>query len=181
MEIWKPVVGYEGVAEVSNLGRVRSLDRTIEVVNRWGTKTKKLLRGRIRKTAKFSNGYMGVVFSRRGKCHMVHRLVASAFIPNPDNKPQVNHKNGQRDDNRECNLEWVTCSENHKHSYKSLKRKKHKFTEKTKISKDGEVLYFDSCLECSKFLGVGPGSISSAALRKHKCKGWEVVYVTCET
>ena len=102
MERWKDIKGYEGLYRVSNQGRVLSLNyrgsRRTEILNQ-------------RKTQK---GYMTVGLSKDGqeRKYMVHRLVAQAFIPNPDNKSQVDHKNTKRDDNRAANLKWVTAREN---------------------------------------------------------------------
>lgn len=81
------------------------------------------LNGRIRKLkpTKDKNGYMVVYLGKSNK-KLVHRLVAQAFIPNPENKPQVNHKNGNKKDNMVKNLEWVTISENGLHAYRVLKR-----------------------------------------------------------
>jgi len=86
--------------EVSNLGNIRSYRIY---------KNGKLLKHRI------SNGYNRVMLNKKNK--MVHRLLAQAFIPNPENKPCINHINGIRNDNRVENLEWVTISENNKHAY----------------------------------------------------------------
>lgn len=98
VEIWKPVVGYEGLYEVSNTGEVRSLFRY-----------KKLLKPTVAR-----NGYCAVeLFKNKKRKHiLVHRLVALAFIPNPDNLPMVNHKDETRDNNCVENLEWCTAKYN---------------------------------------------------------------------
>lgn len=102
-EAWKPIVGYENTYEVSNLGRVRSLRRNL-----------------IMKPQLVGAGYSKVTLCGamlQYKAAYVHRLVAQAFMTNPENKPEVNHKNGVKTDNRERNLEWATQSENKKHAY----------------------------------------------------------------
>lgn len=106
-EIWKEIFGYEDYYSVSNLGNVKRI------------KSKKNLVIKYKK-----NGYAFVCFSKKGKIkyYHVHRLVAQAFIDNPENKPQVNHINGIKSDNNVRNLEWVTSSENAIHSYKHLNR-----------------------------------------------------------
>lgn len=104
-EIYLPVVGYEGSYEVSNLGNVKALR---------GHK-----RGeRVLKTYLSRHGYLLVHPCTNGvsRGKRVHRLVAEAFIPNPDNLPQVNHINGIKTDNSVGNLEWVTASENMTHA-----------------------------------------------------------------
>lgn len=104
IENWKPVVGYEGLYEVSDWGRVRSLDKYIK---NW-PKGIRLVKGRVLKPGRHRKGYLLVVLNKDGvmKTCKVHRLVAIAFIPNPDGLPQVNHKDENKHNNRVENLEW---------------------------------------------------------------------------
>lgn len=116
-EEWKDIKEYEGLYQVSSLGRVKSLDRTNIKFNRSVP-----LRGRMLKLNTNIHGYPFVTIYKNGVCRSrtVHRLVAEAFILNPEAKPQVNHINGCKSDNRVDNLEWVTASDNQKHSFRVL-------------------------------------------------------------
>ena len=171
---WRDIEGYEGRYQVSSDGQVRSMNRTLTAVNRWGTVNERTYPGKVLRPRVLRNLYLGISLGSKSKCYMVHRLVAIAFIPNLNRKGQVNHLNGNRSDNRVENLEWVTCSENHKHSYDNLKRKKHSLTEQVVFIKDGVELFFESMLAAAKNLGITPGSVSSAVRRNHKCLGYEV-------
>lgn len=112
-EVWKDIVGYEGVYQVSSLGRVRSLDRTKK--DRWGNNVP--LSGRILKQKLNRGGYYCVHLRTNKESHpTVHRLVALTFIDNPENKETVNHKDGCKTNNAVENLEWATISENTKHA-----------------------------------------------------------------
>ena len=108
IEIWKPVVGYEGLYEVSSYGRVRSLDKI--------TTDGRRIKGKILKTqiGNTNGGYKkAYLYNKDGvKTFNVSRLVAFAFIPNPENKPYVDHINTIRTDDRAENLRWVTPKEN---------------------------------------------------------------------
>lgn len=102
-ETWKPIEGYEGIYEVSDQGRVRNAKRG----------------GRIMTASTVTHGYRAVSLYKEGKqrAALVHRLVAKAFIPNPESKPQVNHKDMDKSNNCISNLEWVTQNENLAHAF----------------------------------------------------------------
>jgi hypothetical protein len=104
-EVWRDVPGYVGLYQVSNTGRVRNARS-----------------GRVLKLNKQGRGYAQTMLSKGGQRSypLVHRLVAMVFIPNPENKPQINHINGDKGDNRVENLEWCTSSENLYHRYQVL-------------------------------------------------------------
>lgn len=108
-EIWKDIEGYEGLYQVSNLGRIQSLPRVNLCVNRTYIRKGKVLKGSSDK-----DGYLCVHLSKNGieRKFLVHRLVTKHFIPNPNNYQQVNHKNEIVNDNRVLNLEWCDCAYN---------------------------------------------------------------------
>lgn len=121
-EEWRDVVGYEGLYEVSSLGRVRRVPGLVWQKN---GKPYNIRKYRILKGTPDKDGYLQVMPCINGipRMRKIHRLVATAFILNPEDKPQVNHINGIIDDNRVDNLEWTTCSENVKHSFNILLRR----------------------------------------------------------
>lgn len=126
MEIWKDIPDYEKQYQVSNYGRVRTLDRIIKN----GKKSTRLIKGQVLKIKKATNGYLLVHLNKehKAKTVRVHRLVAMAFIPTSSFDLDVNHLDGDKHNNHFKNLEWVTRSENIKHAHKIGLNKSHKLT-----------------------------------------------------
>ena len=112
--IWKDIEGYEGYYQVSNLGNIRSCDRV--VLNHWGNGQHR--KGKLMSPSRSPNGYSIITLQKEGrvKYQTVHRTVATVFIHNPENKPEINHIDGNKDNNTIENLEWVTTAENKKHA-----------------------------------------------------------------
>lgn len=155
-EIWKDVVGYEGLYQVSNLGRVRSLDRTTTCLTRWGTFSNRRYKGRVLIPSFDGKGhYLFVVLRKDGKSinELVHRLVAKAFIPCDDYSLDVNHKDGCRTNNTADNLEWCTRSYNLQHALDiGLMDSQCKIRRKVELlGEDGEHISFPDMISCCKF------------------------------
>jgi len=126
-EIWKSIEGFEGFYEVSNMGNVKGLDRVVLCRYSDGRTYIRPLKG---KPLRFDtkHGYLYVCLSKEGKLKnlSVHRLVAMAFLDNLENKPQVNHKDENKQNNKVNNLEWNTEKENTQHAIKHGLRKSRK-------------------------------------------------------
>lgn len=162
-EIWKDVPGYRGAYQVSNHGSVVSFHNCSA-----GRILKPINQGRYLKVSLCARGHVSQV--------LIHRIVAETFIPNPDKKPEVNHINGVKTDNRAENLEWVTRKENEAHSRRSglhdEEVKKRKKPVVAKCIATGECQEYESILKAAKTLDISPGSISKI-LQGHayRCKG----------
>lgn len=125
MEIWKDIEEFKGLYQVSNFGRVRSIDRLIT----YRTGTKRLTKGTILTIGQNKLGYQQVSLSKNDKMYSrrVHRLVANAFIKNTKNYKEVNHIDGNKKNNKVENLEWCNRSQNMQHAVRlGLKPKKYK-------------------------------------------------------
>ena len=174
--VWKPVVGFEDRYEVSNDGRVRSLDMYLN--GKGGMK--RLCKGRVKPLYRNNRGYVIVSLCRDNKAaySLVHRLVAEAFISNPYGKPQVNHIDGDNTNNRADNLEWVTDNENKAHSSIAVggtqrPKKAVVVTKKT----TGEVFRFDGLREAERALNLEHSSAQRVVLgRQHTTKGYTLHY-----
>lgn len=154
-EIWKDIEGYGGSYKISNKGRVKSLNRTIYKRGYPYNIKGKFIKQVFRKS-KQENRYFGVGLYRDGKSknYYVHRLVAKAFISNPENKPTVNHKDGDRFNNCVGNLEWATQQENIQHSWDNgMSTPHHKIKgenhPKSKLKKE-DVLFIRKCAKTNE-------------------------------
>ena len=155
-EIWKDIPGFEGMYQVSSLGQVKSLPRTI-----WNGKGYYVSKEKLLHPNTLAKGYFQVELRKDGirQCFQVHRLVAMAFIYNP--KPigynQINHINGNKQDNRVDNLEWCNNSLNQKHAWaiglQKVSGKAGRPKRPVRLYNERESLVFDSISDASKFLG----------------------------
>lgn len=152
-EIWKDVVGYEGLYQVSNLGRVKSCKKLIIRKNKGNF----ILKEKIMKNSVTGYGYYMVNLYKNGKYthFLVHRLVALAFIPNPLNKPCINHIDAVKTNNKTNNLEWVTYGENNLHALKNnLKDFSKRSFRVAQIYDNNIVAIFSSIREAEKKTGI---------------------------
>lgn len=119
--IWKDIKGFEGLYQINNLGQVKSLSRKVSC-----GKGFRIVKEAIKRISNHNAGYHVINLFKDGICypHLLHVLIAKYFIPNPNNYPEVNHKNGIKTDNDINNLEWATYSMNIKHAYDMGLRKK---------------------------------------------------------
>lgn len=182
IEKWEPIQGYESLYEVSNLGNVKSLSKVRGCCNGG----EKILKQQYAKS-----GYMIVGLCKNGKMKSfnVHKLVAKAFIPNFNNKPQINHIDGNKCNNKVDNLEWCTVSENVKHAYdNNLKKgawvgqKDGKHPNSRKVAQYNKemilIKIWDSMSEAHRETGVFVDSISKCCKKIYKTAGgyiWEYV------
>lgn len=122
IEVWKDIKDYEGFYQVSNLGRVKSLSRSIHDSRGYMVHLKE----KIKKPSFDKNGYPQIGLCKNGTVitRKIHRLVAEAFISNPENKPEINHKDEDKTNNCVSNLEWVTEKENVNYGYGAKRRAK---------------------------------------------------------
>ena len=159
-EIWKDIPNYEGIYQVSNLGKIRSC-RT----------------NKIRKQIKQRSGYMRIILTKnkKQKAFSVHTLVAKCFVENTNNLPYVNHIDGNKENNISDNLEWVTASQNMIHAISKGLIKHHPWSVKvSQYSLNGEFIKkWDRMADAARFLGCHHSQISDCCRGKQNtCKGY---------
>lgn len=184
-EIWKDVIGYEGLYQISNLGRIKSLTRKVQC--KGGQRTTK---GKILKPFQTRNPYLCIDLRQHQthKTKFIHRLVAEAFIPNPNNYPYVNHKDSNPINNRIDNLEWCTQSYNVKYAYINGNAKPtlgcfkkghipHNRRKVNQYTKDKKLICtYISIREASKLTNINKSAINNCLLKYTKTSGgfiWE--------
>ena len=152
-EQWRAVEGYPGY-EVSNLGRVRK-------------------NGKLTSSHRTRKGYWQTNLYKRRKqtLHYIHRLVAIAFIPNPENKPTVNHIDGDKNNNRVSNLEWATYLENNLHAIKNHLHRHYTRAVKQYDLQGNLLATYNSIVEANKATGVNKSNISQACRGVYKTIG----------
>lgn len=176
-EIWKDIPGYEGYYQVSNLGNFKSLDRVIN----YRKGLTRLYPGKSLLLEPTKDNYRRIVLMREGikTRYMAHRLVALTFIPNPDNLPYINHKNGCKSNNAVENLEWCTASENSRHAIRTGLQKPElniPSNSKAVICLETGVIY-PTVHKAAKAIGVYVTSISRAIKKNRACKGYHFQFI----
>jgi len=182
-EEWRPVVGFEGLYEVSDFGRVRSVGRVVARGNNQIPIPERILKqSTLKQTERHPSVRKNVELWKNGerKRCPVSRLVCKAFVENPDNKPHVNHIDGNSENDHASNLEWVTAKENNAHAHRLglISRESSRRKVRGTHHKTGEVVEFDSLTDAAKRFGVTKGAIGACIHgygRAKRCKGfsWE--------
>lgn len=177
MEKWVDVKGYEGLYQVSNFGKVKSLKRT-----RKNHSKLQIVEEKIKNTRVDPQGYLmlDLYKDNKAKTTRVHRVVAEAFLPNVDDKPTVNHKDGNKANNHVDNLEWASFNEQNNHLYGSGLKSKENIDKAVKAmnkaNRKGVMCIntkkkYKSVTDAARSVGLSPGAVSMACSGKRKSAG----------
>lgn len=171
-EVWKDIPEYEGNYKASSLGRVMACEKIVK--GRWGNNAKK--QSKIIKQVLGKNGYLhlNLYKNRKAKTFDVHIIIANTFLTKKNNNDDVNHKNGNKTDNRVENLEFITRSENLIHRYKKLKQPA--VGSKKIICVETKKEYETETAASNEF-GVSKTSISTAIKKNYCCKGFHFKFL----
>jgi hypothetical protein len=161
-EIWKDIEGFEGIYQVSNMGRVRSLDREDAQGHR--------IKGTVLVGGSSGRGYRKIALCRDGDIEykLIHRLVATAFLDNPDNFPQVNHKDENKTNNVLSNLEWCSALYNNMYGTRNKRVAKANECPVYVVTSSGHHYFFGSAKKASELLGLNQSHVSECLRGKLK-------------
>lgn len=168
--MWKDIAGYEGLYQVSDQGEIRSLDKTLQIRPNCIITRK----GKIMKPEVSNKGYLRIILYKndKKKHFSIHRLVAKAFIPNPENLDTINHKDENKFNNAADNLEWMSLKSNINYGTGITKRSNSKKKKVNQFSKDGIFIKtWDSGTEAEKELDLSKGQVCSCCKLKQKSAG----------
>ena len=171
-EVWKDIKGYEGLYKISNYGRIKSLERIIPT--KINNNDFKLKREKILSPSKSKNGYLRICLFKNGnkKTYSIHRLVAQAFIPNPNNLPEVNHKDESKENNRVDNLEWCNNIYNQNYGTRKERISKNKSKKVNQYDLNGIFIKtWNSLTQVEKELGLWQQNITKCCQGKYKTVG----------
>lgn len=168
-EIWKDIKGYEGLYQVSNFGNVKRLEGKIYsyITNKYETRKEHMIKTRVN-----NRGYKITTLSKNSKVKSfaIHRLIAQAFLPNPNNFECVNHLDGNKLNNKIDNLEWCTTQQNIQHAYKNNLMTNNKKIDQYSLD-NKFIKIFNSANEASRETGIAQPNITMCALGKKKTAG----------
>jgi len=165
-EMWKPIIGFEGKYEISNLGRVKSLPRYKQPIERI-----------LIPCVSTEYACVNLRDGKKGHTKHIHRLIADHFIQNPSNKSTVNHKDGDKHNNSIENLEWASYGENNVHALNAKLRKPRAGGVSVIAIKDLVILEFDTIRQCANAFGVAIRTVRQAIHHPCKCKGHNIYMV----
>lgn len=170
-EIWKNVIGYEGYYEVSNLGNIRSVERKVEGKNN----SVRIISGKQMTPQLDLHGYWSILLCKNGKkkMHLLHRLVAEAFVPNPNGYKYVNHKDEHRTNAKAENLEWCTQQYNLTYNNIHLRRNLSNCSKKiVQLDRDFNIVYvWKSAMEAQRHTNIPNANIIACCKRKRYTAG----------